>query len=112
MTTATREAIEVKSPATVLRRVECDERDAAILCAVLRGVNTYRAMREVTGCSLSGLYYRILGRDSYDSTAPNPGLVSRGLLCSDEQRFRTLRPGPRLAGIDHGWPLELVEVEV
>lgn len=106
--TALVERTEIKAPATVLRRVECDARDAAILCAVLRGANTYRALRDVTGWSLAGLYYRVLGRDFYNT----PGLVSRGLLCSDEQRFRTLRPGSRLAGIDHDWPLELVEVEV
>lgn len=94
-----------------LRRVECDARDAAILCAVLRGARTYRTLVEDIGASYGSVHFRITGTECRGARRTGGGLVARGLL-RGERENGTLRPGPRLAGIDHGWPLELVEVEV
>jgi hypothetical protein len=112
--TALVERVEVKAPATVLRRVECDAKDAAIMCAVLRGAKTYREISEVVGISKGGtLMGRVTGvYNDGRSRRVGGGLIARGYVCAETQIFRTLRPGPKLAGIDHDWPLELVEVDL
>jgi hypothetical protein len=110
--TALVERVEVRAPATVLRRVDCDARDAAILCAVLRGARTFRDIGRECGFPWSNVFYRVRGYDRKWGQPAAGNLIERGLITGDPARFRVLLPGPKLAGIDHDWPLELVEVEL
>ena len=99
----------------ILRRGNLDERDRAILQEVWLNWShhlptSYRWLRERTGASLGGLKYRITG-EGHNAKA----LIAEGWLRNREtptrgvRTWRTLRPGPRFAGMDAGWPLELVQ---
>ena len=84
-----------------------DARDAQIIAAVARGWSegrnlTYRELLPISGLrSLSAIWIRIWKFN---------GLVRQGWLRGDDLLVRTLRPGPRFAGLDvDGWPLEVIE---
>lgn len=97
----------------VLRRATLDERDRLILRIVWqnwrRGMSTtYRELMAM-GLSLTGVRYRV-GVYVNDYGVRKQGLMQTGWLRVAEGIDRRTRPGPRLAGFDHGWPLERIEV--
>ena len=104
----------------VLRRADLDAKDRAIIKAVAeawgagKASPSYRELLECTGLrSTNTIYWRING-GQYGYDYRSGGLVGQGWLSVDEQGAglaRTLRPGPRFAGLDaDGWPLERVDV--
>lgn len=103
MTTMTEAATVV-----VLRRGKLDARDRAILAAIWErsrpfGGTSIRAVVEASGNKLFSTYYRLVQRGERS-------LIDQGWAAWDRLDARSsLRPGPRLAGVDNGWPLELVE---
>ena len=106
----------------VLRRAQLDEKDRLILRVVWdnwrRGIGT--TFRELImeghpyadGLSLTGVRYRI-GLKANQQPPRLAGLLQTGWLAvADGQLYRvprSLRPGPRFAGMDHDWPLEVIE---
>lgn len=98
-------------PVGLLRRGALDDKDAAICRAVWQawakgGAPTYRSVAAELGVSSSTVYVRVMGNEWH----PSP-LTSRGWLKAARAQLRTLRPGPRFAGLDAaGWPLECVPV--
>ena len=88
----------------ILRRGKLDERDRAILRDVWNAWQDYKTVsrRQLvrrTGISSGSISYRLM----------EPGrLIPAGWLAQERGLIRTLRPGPRFAGMDAGWPLELV----
>ena len=98
----------------VLRRGELDVRDTRIMRVVVNAWKegrtvTYREIEASTELSTSVIRYRIWG---YDSRGPRRGggLIERGWLQAAAMAGRTIRPGPRFAGMDHGHPLERISV--
>lgn len=97
----------------VLRRAKLSVRDAAIVREVARSWSAGRCpsyaelMERLHISSLSVLSYR-LGISWTVGAERGTGLIQRGWLAHEGQTRRTLRPGPRFAGLDHGWPLERI----
>ena len=93
-----------------------DEKDARIIEAVARAWSErgdgipYDEIAPLAGLeSRSAVHRRVTGK-GYSSDRTGGGLIEHGWLVAAEGcRGRTLRPGPRFAGIDHGWPLEVIE---
>ena len=86
----------------VLRRGRLDERDRAILSEVWHAWRacatiSRRQIERYTGISSGSITYRLETR-----------LFLAGWLTQEGGLIRTLRPGPRFAGMDAGWPLEVV----
>ena len=87
-----------------------DAKDARIIEAVARlAPTTYRELMKYMGLqTVSTLQFRITGRNYQGAKHLGGGLLVRGWIAGCE-KARTLRPGPRFAGLDHGWPLEIIE---
>lgn len=100
---------------TVLRRGVLDQRDRAILSKVWRrwAQSDVGSAYGDFGLTLSTVFYRVKGfargTGGIIHLRTNGGLVSQGWL-KRSAALRTLRPGPRFAGLDaDGWPLEVVK---
>ena len=87
----------------VLRRAQLDEKDRLILRVVWdnwRECRTvvWRGLLEPSGLRSLASVDRHLRR-----------LRAEGWLSYEDYLARTMHPGPRFAGMDHGWPLEAIE---
>ena len=107
----------------VLRKGVMDARDAAICRAVWRvwaesGSVSIREVLQIVGLSSTSiLSFRMHGIDGNGAKHRRGGLLQRGWLSKDGSHNasslrRTLRPGPRFAGLDNGWPLELIRSQL
>lgn len=96
----------------ILRPARLDERDAAIVRAVVKawgeghGAATQEMLQASGLSSKCTLYERIRGSHRWHRVS----LVERNWLCMDAG-MRTLRPGPRFGGLGgKGTVYELIEV--
>ena len=87
-----------------------DVKDARIIEAVARlAPTTYRELMKYMGLqTVSTLQFRLTGRNYQGAQHLGGGLLVRGWIAGCE-KARTLRPGPRFAGLDHGHPLEVID---
>lgn len=101
----------------ILRRGDLDERDRLICMAVWSAWVNYepppnaRELRDLSGLkSTHSVAYRVNGNGGprHPFTRKGGGLIAQGWL-TKHPGCRTLVPGWRLVGMDHGWPLERAE---
>lgn len=101
----------------VLRRGDLDTKDRAIVKAVAEAwgkghvAPNQRDLVKASGLSVSTVNWRIRGFKVAGIRRHGGGLIERGWLLGEDFLYRTLRPGPRFAGLDSdGWPMERVDV--